>query len=264
MRYSYSGKIDTVSNKYGYEYIRVAALKQAIIPLLMSFVYIFFALSDFKLLYTFIGAFQLTLAATIVHGVNSYKFNVTGSMIFLGAYTFTAYELYTIGVIMLGKSILSITDINMPLFVFTAVFGVVITVNFIVLLINVIRSFRYEAIKRKTRNCKLDIYDEKVVGVALDNSNKEMNFELNLSDIKSVNTVDANLKAKKYYNFLLCAKNGNEYKLALSSAGSAREEVKYIIKEIEKGNKPYPKKACTKCGFYLIDERCPNCQKFSL
>ncbi len=283
MRYSFSGSIDAASRKYGYEYIKSASLKQAILPLLASVVYFVLFFTDVVLRFSFLGVFAVSLVLCIIQCTKRYTFGVKPSMIFMGIYNFLCCSVLSAGVVF---TILSMfVGLNYPALIVDSVLAVVLIINIAVLLVNVIRSFKYEAILRATGNCRLDIYDDKIAGVALDEKNRNIEFEEKFEDISVIYTMDEDLNKKSHqkilvalntgkdvvisiknsdkalYNILIVMNDRREIRLALSQYIAAREELKYVIKSLNDGKKPFPKEACGTCGFYLIEGRCPNCDR---
>ena len=198
----------------------------------------------------------------IMQCIFGHKFPNAVNVVFLWVYTFIFIEEYLLSAYNLFVNVSSIYDFDMLMLFINAVVSIVLTVNFVTVLVNFIRSFRHESIRRTTGSCELKLFDEKLSGVAMNNDRALVNFEYEYNEIKEVYTYNERYNGKAIYNFVLVPKAGNELYLSLSGNITAREEIRYILKQLEKGEKPYPKKACIKCGFYLIDDRCPNCQKY--
>lgn len=262
MRYYFSGSIDAVSNKYGFEYIRTMALKQGFLPMIFGLIYFLISFGTTFMWYNFLSCFAVAVTMFIMQCIFCHKFPNAINVVFLWAYTFIFMEEYSMSAYMLFSNLVSINDINMLLLFVDAIAAVIIVANLIVVLVNFIRSFRHESIRRTTGSCELKLFDEKLSGVAMNNDRALVNFEYEYDEIKEVYTYNERYNGKALYNFVLVPKAGNELYLSLSGNITAREEIRYILKQLEKGEKPYPKKACVKCGFYLIDDRCPNCQKY--
>ena len=283
MRYSFSGSIDAVSHKYGYEYIKAASLKQAVLPLLASFIYFILFFSNPILCYSFLGVFEVILQMFIVHCIISRFLGVKPAVVFTAVYNFICLSVLSTGFVF---TILSIPfGTYIPALVVDIIVMVAFVYNGISIIVNMVRSFKNEAILKATGNCRLDIYDDKITGVALDDKNRNYEFEEKFEDISVIYTMDEDLNKKSHqkilvalntgkdvvisiknndkalYNILIVMNDRREIRLALSQYITAREELKYVIKSLNDDEKPYPKKACGTCGFYLIDGRCPNCEK---
>lgn len=263
MRYSFSGSIDVVSNKYGYEYIRTMSIKQGLLPVIFGLIYYLTSFDTVFLWYNFLCCFAVAATMFIMQCIFGEKFPNAINVLFLWVYTFIFMEEYLLSVYYLFSNIVSITDIDKLLLLIDAVASVILNVNLIIVIVNLIRSFRHEAIRNTTRSCELKLYDDKLSGVAMNIRKALVNFEYNYDAIQEVYTLDEESKSKHLCNFVIVPKEGDKLYLCLSGNITAREEVRYILKEIRRGENPYPKKACTQCGFYLIDGRCPNCTRLA-
>ncbi len=279
MKQTYWGKRDLAESRYGantrkmgFEFLSIMSVRKGILPLLICIIQLLFYFNCTLLRSVFLMELLISAIIITIHLVFRDRINHVGSIVMavlyivadvrLLIYSGAAVNLDYLERLFLG---LSIDENNIKfsntLFILFIVFAVL---DVVLLILESYFSYRDERIKNLSESSKLEIYEDKLSGIAVMYDKYIVSFTLNFTDILSVDTETVANINNTLSNLNIRAKDGRTYGLSLSDNIGAREEIKYIMDMVNKGQKPYPKKQCEKCGFYIIDGRCPNCEKPSV
>ena len=277
MKKTYWGNRDIIGMKFGnffrkyrLEFIRKRSVLFGVLAMFICFDYFLISkLTDVSQTVYLIG-FIASVVTFVIHLILKSKMNFISYIIMVGVYVqyMVFLSRYTFDILNLNRY--NVYDIKLIYFMsYDQLFALNFVSWFSLALLLIVLCFVFECIfTKKNENLKriaegtvLYISEDKVYGVALDERNSHYDFEISFNKIADVKNIVFEKGYKSVVNLVITDKSGKEYGLSLNDELGAREEIKYIIKEITLGNAPYPKKSCDSCGFYLIDGRCPNCQK---
>ncbi|MBE6737284.1 MAG: hypothetical protein E7566_01325 [Ruminococcaceae bacterium] len=277
MKKTYWGNRDIIGMKFGnffrkyrVDFIRKRSILFGVLAMIICFdAYLISLYTDTSQAVCF-GVFAVSVVTFVLHLIFKNKMNFVGYIVIVGVYInymmtsmlHIANSLdreYTIADLRFFYFVFE--DMGLLVFDFVVIMSFALTLCILLFIIECLLTKRNEKLNIIAEGSVLYITEDKLYGVALNDKNAHYDFELDFNEIANVKNIVFEKDYKGIVNLVVTDKRGKEYGLSLNDELGAREEIKYIIKEIALGNAPYPKKSCDSCGFYLIDGRCPNCQK---